>query len=63
MGSPPIGTSMMTFTSCGGFLPIAMASMRMKDLLCRKPNLACKQVLVKLTPYFSRVGAVGPASF
>jgi hypothetical protein len=29
IGSPPIGTSTMTFTSCGGFVPIGMASMRM----------------------------------
>src|SRR5580765_2742791 len=30
IGSPPTGTSMMTLTSCGGFLPIEMASMRME---------------------------------
>jgi hypothetical protein len=29
MGSPPTGTSMMTFTSRGGSIPIEMASIRM----------------------------------
>src|SRR6476620_3613100 len=29
IGSPPIGTSTMTFTSSGGLMPMAMASMRM----------------------------------
>src|SRR5688572_14604248 len=29
MGSPPRGTSLMTFTSSGGRLPVATASMRM----------------------------------
>src|SRR5271167_4078312 len=29
MGSPPMGTSTMTLTSCGGFLPTAILSMRM----------------------------------
>src|SRR5215207_8414658 len=37
IGSPPIGTSMTTFTSCGGFLPIGMASMRMASLT-RSPS-------------------------
>src|SRR5260221_7423029 len=30
MGSPPTGTSTMTLISFGGFLPIEMASMRMR---------------------------------
>src|ERR1700738_1079038 len=30
IGSPPTGTSMMTLTSCGGLIPIEMASMRME---------------------------------
>src|SRR3954469_18152001 len=37
IGSPPIGTSMMTFTSRGGLLPIAMASMRMKTCFALVP--------------------------
>jgi len=32
IGWPPIGTSMMTFTSSGGLFPIGMASMRMRGL-------------------------------
>src|SRR5262245_1801708 len=32
IGSPPIGTSMMTLTSSGGLWPIAMASRRMIGL-------------------------------
>src|ERR671920_618076 len=30
IGSPPMGTSTTTFTSCGGFVPIGMASKRME---------------------------------
>jgi len=34
MGSPPIGTSTMTFTSSGGLFPILIASIRMKRSRC-----------------------------
>jgi len=37
IGSPPIGTSMMTFTSSGGFWPILMASMRMRPCFAFDP--------------------------
>src|SRR5262245_59045186 len=37
MGSPPIGTSIMTLTSSGGLMPTDMASMRMEGLLVCGP--------------------------
>jgi hypothetical protein len=41
IGSPPIGTSMMVFTSSGGLWPIAMASrfMARPFLLLKGPSL------------------------
>src|SRR3954463_2424182 len=41
IGSPPTGTSMITLTSCGGLLPVEMASMRMGGSVIersRQPN-------------------------
>src|SRR3569833_791759 len=36
MGSPPIGTSMMTLTSWGTFFPIGISSIRMGQLRWRR---------------------------